>query len=161
MAKESKALTGKPIFAPAKLWPDYPPPKGQGGWPGKILGVKTASPEVFWVKFPGDPQKYFFQGKDVRSWLVEPKVLKPDGAGEKSTASQLPGTKRSSEPVTSPHKKNKQEAGPTAAVQRDLTKSSPTKSSKSMLLAELSTLTEQMTAQQLARLLADAKMIVK
>lgn len=78
---------------------------------GKILGVKTASPEVFWVKFPGDPQKYFFQGKDVRSWLVEPKVLKPDGAGEKSTASQLPGTKRSSEPVTSPHKKNKQEAG--------------------------------------------------
>lgn len=53
------------------------------------------------------------------------------------------------------------DAGPTAAVQRDLTKSSPTKSSKSMLLAELSTLTEQMTAQQLARLLADAKMIVK
>jgi hypothetical protein len=44
---------------------------------GTVTGVKSKSPELLWIKFPGDPSRYFFEGKDVRSWLVKeekPKV---------------------------------------------------------------------------------------
>ncbi len=93
---------------------------------GTVVSIKSKTPELLYVKFPGDPSKYFFEAKDVRCWVVSEgskATAEAKKAGktpakktdvDKPESSKAAGKKRQAEaerPASSPQKREKAVAG--------------------------------------------------
>lgn len=108
-SKKPEQLTGRTVLAPRSLWPEYPLPKGKTGFEGKV--GKKKGPKQHYVLFPGDTNRYFFDDKEIRKWLV---VDGPSGS-TKAAAPATSGraTAETQKPAAS---KRKEEGGPSSAA---------------------------------------------